>query len=398
MLLIAASSQNCKKKIYRHSMLRIESILPLNGRRLIHESGEHGSIEFCLLASVLRLAARIAAANPAKSRNRTRACGSTPGAHPCPAAPGADSSPQAFLGPRRARAGSARTLETRRAAFSLAAQAQRSEKPPTRERETLKPLRAQLQAIYTRAEQKVQDGPPRRREDPGAAPGARPAGPRRRGRGRAARQALRHPRALRVGGLRLRPPRAARRPRSRASSTLWRRRSPRTPRIWGFVKNPTIPRAEKVAAVEKLFEGSKASSITVNTLTTLAANARLGEVDKVIEAYATLMKAERKEVDAVITSATELTAAQTKKISAALKPHLKQGETVKLSAKVDPSLLGGLTVQIGTSTSTCPPRRRSAPSRARTTGPGQRAGHLGSASLLFGVSFHDGTQAGAVWS
>ena len=66
-----------------------------------------------------------------------------------------------------------------------------------------------------------------------------------------------------------------------------------------------------------------------------------------IEAYATLMKAERKEVDAVITSATELTAAQTKKISAALKPHLKQGETVKLSAKVDPSLLGGLTVQIG---------------------------------------------------
>ena len=59
----------------------------------------------------------------------------------------------------------------------------------------------------------------------------------------------------------------------------------------GFVKNPTIPRAEKVAAVEKLFEGSKASSITVNTLTTLAANARLGEVDKVIEAYATLMKA-----------------------------------------------------------------------------------------------------------
>ena len=36
-----------------------------------------------------------------------------------------------------------------------------------------------------------------------------------------------------------------------------------------------------------------------------------------------------------------------KKISAALKPHLKQGETVKLSAKVDPSLLGGLTVQIG---------------------------------------------------
>merc|ERR1719188_160972 len=94
-----------------------------------------------------------------------------------------------------------------------------------------------------------------------------------------------------------------------------------------YVKNPTIPRDAKVAAVEKLFSGSSASTVTVNTLSTLAANARLGEVDKVIDAYATLMKAERKEVDAIITSATELTAAQTKKISAALKPHLKQGET-----------------------------------------------------------------------
>lgn len=114
-----------------------------------------------------------------------------------------------------------------------------------------------------------------------------------------------------------------------------------------FVKNPTIARDAKVAAVEKLFEGSKASTITVNTLTALAANARLGEVGKVIDAYSTLMKAERKEVDAVITSATELTAAQTKKISAALKPHLKGGETVKLSARVDPALLGGMTIQIG---------------------------------------------------
>ena len=114
-----------------------------------------------------------------------------------------------------------------------------------------------------------------------------------------------------------------------------------------FVKSPTIARDEKVAAVALLVEGSKARRFTAKTLTALAANARLSEVDKVIDAYSTLMKAERKEVDAVITSATELTAAQTKKISAALKPHLKQGETVKLSAKVDPSLLGGLTVQIG---------------------------------------------------
>jgi len=114
-----------------------------------------------------------------------------------------------------------------------------------------------------------------------------------------------------------------------------------------FVKNPTISRDEKIAAVEKLFEGSKATHFTKNTLTALAANARLGEVDKVIDAYVTLMKAERKEVDAVITSATELSKQQTAKIAKALEPHLGAGEKVKITTAVDPALLGGLSVQIG---------------------------------------------------
>ena len=99
--------------------------------------------------------------------------------------------------------------------------------------------------------------------------------------------------------------------------------------------------------MEKLFEGSKASPITVNTLTALAGNARLGEVGKVIDAYSTLMKAERKEVDAVITSATELTAAQTKKITKALEGQIPAGSSVKISTTVDEKLLGGITVQIG---------------------------------------------------
>ena len=114
-----------------------------------------------------------------------------------------------------------------------------------------------------------------------------------------------------------------------------------------YVKNPTIGRDAKVAAVEKLFAGSKTSHFTTNTLTTLAANARLGEVDKVIDAYAQLMKAERKEVDAVITSATKLSKAQTDKIAKSLEPHLAAGEKVKVTTAVDASLLGGLTVQIG---------------------------------------------------
>jgi len=116
-----------------------------------------------------------------------------------------------------------------------------------------------------------------------------------------------------------------------------------------FVSNPTVSRDEKVAAIEKLYDGSKTTHVTKNTLSTLAANARLNEVDKVIDAYLAIMKADRKEVDAVITSAEPLSAKQTKQISAALAPHLKAGEKVKLSTVVDAALIGGLTVQIGDS-------------------------------------------------
>lgn len=113
-----------------------------------------------------------------------------------------------------------------------------------------------------------------------------------------------------------------------------------------LVENPTIAREKKVAEVGSLL-GDKVHYVTKNTLETLAANARLAEVEKVIDAYATLMKAHRKEVDAVITSATALTKAQESAISNALKQHLEEGNKVVVKTRVDPSLLGGITVQVG---------------------------------------------------
>ena len=48
--------------------------------------------------------------------------------------------------------------------------------------------------------------------------------------------------------------------------------------------------------IRKLLEGSPTSHITKNVLEILASNARLRDVNKVIDAYSELMKAERKEV------------------------------------------------------------------------------------------------------
>jgi len=111
-----------------------------------------------------------------------------------------------------------------------------------------------------------------------------------------------------------------------------------------FLGNPTVPRGDKVSSIEKIFEGDKTSMITQNLMSTMAANNRIAEADKVVDAYVTLMKAQRGEVDAVVTSAAPLTKAQTKKVTEALKTQLGD---VSISTVVDPSILGGVTVQVG---------------------------------------------------
>eukprot|EP00616_Rhizochromulina_sp_CCMP1243_P009890 CAMPEP_0118962576 /NCGR_PEP_ID=MMETSP1173-20130426/865_1 /TAXON_ID=1034831 /ORGANISM="Rhizochromulina marina cf, Strain CCMP1243" /LENGTH=208 /DNA_ID=CAMNT_0006910859 /DNA_START=36 /DNA_END=662 /DNA_ORIENTATION=- len=113
-----------------------------------------------------------------------------------------------------------------------------------------------------------------------------------------------------------------------------------------YLSNPTVSRAAKVSAVDKLFEGPKTSDVTKNLMVTLASNARIGEAGKVADAYAELMKASRGELDAVITTASKLTKAQENKVVDSLKKQAN-GRKVSISTVVDPSILGGLTVQIG---------------------------------------------------
>lgn len=81
---------------------------------------------------------------------------------------------------------------------------------------------------------------------------------------------------------------------------------------------------------------------------TLAENGRLGEVGKINEKYAELMRASRGEVLSVVTSADELTKAQLKSLEGSFKASfLKPGETLIMDTKVNPEILGGLQVQIG---------------------------------------------------
>lgn len=111
-----------------------------------------------------------------------------------------------------------------------------------------------------------------------------------------------------------------------------------------FLGNPTVPRGDKVNTIDKVFEGDKVSAITKNLMSIMAANNRIAEAGDVVDAYVTIMKAQRGEVDAVVTSAAPLTKAQTKKVTDALKAQLGD---VSVSTVVDASIIGGVTVQVG---------------------------------------------------
>merc|ERR1712150_268391 len=91
----------------------------------------------------------------------------------------------------------------------------------------------------------------------------------------------------------------------------------------------------------------KTSDTTLNLMATLAGNARLGDLPKIVSTYQQLMKAKRGEVEATIISADELTKAQTDAVANAVKSQAGKDKKVILETKVDPSLIGGLQVQIG---------------------------------------------------
>ena len=111
-----------------------------------------------------------------------------------------------------------------------------------------------------------------------------------------------------------------------------------------FLFNPLIGRDVKTNAVASM---DQLSTITRNLLLTMAGNARLAELPKVISTFTQLMKAKRGQVDAKIISAEPLSAAMMKEVQTAMQNQVAAGQTVIIEQVTDPSIVGGLQVQIG---------------------------------------------------
>jgi F-type H+-transporting ATPase subunit O len=118
-------------------------------------------------------------------------------------------------------------------------------------------------------------------------------------------------------------------------------------RLNDILKNPLLTKEQRQNAVNELAVKKNANALTVNTLTLLAENGRLGRLQGVAKAFATIMSAHKGEINAKVTTAKQLDATELKDLQAVLKTFVKSGNTLKLETKVDPTLIGGMVVELG---------------------------------------------------
>jgi len=114
-----------------------------------------------------------------------------------------------------------------------------------------------------------------------------------------------------------------------------------------ILKTPTLSKEQKKNAVNELAIKRNATDVTVNTLTLLAENGRLGRLLGIVNAFGKLMSAHKGEVNAVITTAKPIDAAQKKELDAILLTLVKKGSKLNVEMKTNSDILGGMIVEVG---------------------------------------------------
>ncbi|XP_038078611.1 ATP synthase subunit O, mitochondrial-like [Patiria miniata] len=114
-----------------------------------------------------------------------------------------------------------------------------------------------------------------------------------------------------------------------------------------FISNPVINRLNKISVLNDFLKSQKMSPTTINFMTVLADNNRLGKMKEVFNAWARIMSSHRGEVVCTITTAKPLDASQLKEVQSALKGFVKKTETLQMNMQVDSSVMGGMVVEIG---------------------------------------------------
>jgi len=110
-----------------------------------------------------------------------------------------------------------------------------------------------------------------------------------------------------------------------------------------LLASPAIPKDERLAVIEKAFEG-KLPKYVVSLLCVMCTNGCIRELEDCVAAFQELHDAEMKLSTARVVSAVALTEAEKANLIAQLTKKL--GRTIRLECEVDASLLGGMIVHV----------------------------------------------------
>jgi len=116
------------------------------------------------------------------------------------------------------------------------------------------------------------------------------------------------------------------------------------PRVARIVSNPSVPRADREATLDRLF-AKRISPLALHLVRLLDQRGRLSLLPAIAAQFTRQLDALRGVVAASVTSAAPLEKDEVAAIGARLESMT--GQTVKLTTTVDASLIGGLTVQVG---------------------------------------------------
>ena len=114
------------------------------------------------------------------------------------------------------------------------------------------------------------------------------------------------------------------------------------PEYVDFLASPSIPKAERVDALEKAFNSMPEHIVSFVSL--LCERGRIREFDACVKEYKELLDASKHISTAKVVSAAALTDSEKEKLQ--IKLEKMSGQTVMLDCSVDESLLGGLIIEI----------------------------------------------------
>ena len=117
------------------------------------------------------------------------------------------------------------------------------------------------------------------------------------------------------------------------------------PRILELFKNPKLPMADRLGALERFLAASHLQPLNQNFLRLLLRKQRIDILGGIVEEFRALADAQAGIIRAAVTSAAPLTDAVVELIRSRLATRF--GKQVILSLAVDPELIGGLVVRVG---------------------------------------------------